>query len=231
MATIQQIITRSMRLIGAVEAGETPTTDELNDCLTALQSMLGGWRTSHLTTYAFLHETFTFVPGQGTYTIGAAADFVTTRPLKIYAAYTRDAGIDYPMSEADMYQWSALSDKSTGADYPSWFYYEATYPLGTFKVNPVPEAAHTVVLVRRSELDDSFALADTFDFPPGYERAITYNLAVEIAPEFEAQVSDIVMGIAAVSRGDIQRANNKSIKSVPEFTLRGGRDYDVVSDV
>lgn len=230
MPTIQQVITRSMRLIGAIESGETPTADELADGLTALQSMLNGWRTNRLAVYANSHESFTLVPGTGTYTVGPAGTFVTTRPMKIQSAYVRSGGIDFPVKETDQYQWALIADKSTSGDYPTKFNYEPTLPAGTLKLHPVPSAAHTLYLVRQVELDDSYTLSDNLDFPPGYERAIVYNLALEIAPEFEAQVSNLVMGIARTALGDIQRRNGRQIQMRPEFTGADGSSYDIQVD-
>ena len=45
MATALDVISRSMRLIGALANGEVPSADQAEDGLTALQAMLGEWET------------------------------------------------------------------------------------------------------------------------------------------------------------------------------------------
>jgi hypothetical protein len=51
-------------------------------------------------------------------------------------------------------------------------------------LNPVPSAADTLVLYTWQQLSRFAATSDTFDLPPGYARAIRYNLALELAPEY-----------------------------------------------
>ena len=43
MATAIDIITRSLRLINAIEAGETPSSEDAVDGLAALNEMVNGW--------------------------------------------------------------------------------------------------------------------------------------------------------------------------------------------
>ncbi len=50
---------------------------------------------------------------------------------------------------------------------------------------------------------------DTLDLPPGYERALKYNLAVEIAPEYEREASSTVKDIAKTSYGVVVRTNQQ----------------------
>ncbi len=43
-------------------------------------------------------------------------------------------------------------------------------------------------------------VTDTLDIPAGTERALAYNLAVEIAPEFGAEPTMVVLGISKQTR-------------------------------
>lgn len=45
MATALDVITRALRMLGAVSTGEVPSADEAADGLTTLQGMLGQWET------------------------------------------------------------------------------------------------------------------------------------------------------------------------------------------
>jgi len=49
------------------------------------------------------------------------------------------------------------------------------------------------------------------DFPPGYIRALKYNLAVEIAPEYGKAISPLIREQAKTSKEGIKDTNNKNI--------------------
>jgi hypothetical protein len=51
-------------------------------------------------------------------------------------------------------------------------------------------------------------LSTVLYYPPGYLRAFTYNLAMEIAPEFGVEPSPQVKRIAMTSKRDLKRINN-----------------------
>jgi len=59
---------------------------------------------------------------------------------------------------------------------------------------------------------EAFADYDTlYDLPPGYARALRYNLAVELAPEFGRPLDPLVAGLAAESLATIKRANVRTV--------------------
>ena len=87
MATAQTIINRALRLIGAIEAGETPTSDESADALEALNAMIESWQTERLFVYALVDTSFSMVAGDGSYTVGPSGNFNLTpgcvEPIKV----------------------------------------------------------------------------------------------------------------------------------------------------
>jgi hypothetical protein len=71
------------------------------------------------------------------------------------------------------------------------------------------------------------AIADINDdlaFPPGYERALLYALAVDLAPEYPAvTLSQSVIDTADDALADIKRANNTQQQPATfDFALAGG---------
>lgn len=214
MATASDIINRSLRLIGALESGETPEAQETADALSALNAMLESWRLERLMVYAMQDVTHVLVPNDGSYTIAASgADIAEERPIRIDSAYVTDSDTDIPVQIIDKAAWDRIEDKTVTSSYPSLLYYEAAYPKGVIHLWPIPSANNTLTLSLWTTLDGLATAGTTFAFPPGYRRAIEYNLAVELAPEWQLEVPNSVLGIAVNSKAAIKRANATPIIS------------------
>ena len=67
--TALQLITNSMRLLGAVASGESPTTDEQNDSLVVLNDLLDSCNNKGLVVFANSNSAFSLIGGQQSYTI------------------------------------------------------------------------------------------------------------------------------------------------------------------
>jgi len=230
MATAQSLIDRAMRLVGALESGESPTADETTDVLYALNTMLESWRLERLMVYAAVDTTKALVSGDASYTIGTGENIDVERPIKIENAYVTDSDTDIPITIITKRSWDAISDKTVESTYPQYLYYEESYPNGVIHLWPVPTSTNVLTLSLWTVLGAIASAATTVSLPPGYERALAYNLAVEIAPEFQVQVSDVVASIALNSKAAIKRANVKPISAIIEFAqARDG--YNIFTDV
>ena len=232
MATSQTIIDRALRLIGAIASGESPTAAESNDGLVALNAMISSWQTEKLNVYAFVDTAFTLVNGDGSYTVGPAGNFaLTPRPSKIESCFVRISDIDYPVELIDKDRWFAIPDKTSTSDIPMYAYYEPSLSTGTLLVWPVPNAASSLHIITWTSLSELAALATTITLPQGYERALAYNLAIEVASEYEKEVSQSVAMIAAESKAAIKRVNIRPMLLVPDLAYAvSGQRSNIVSD-
>lgn len=232
MATAQTIIDRALRLIGAIASGESPTTQESTDALTALNSMIESWQTERLYVYAMVETAFTMSVGDNSYTVGPSGNFnLTPRPPKIEDAFVREGDIDYPLTQIDFARWDAIADKTTTSNIPEFFYYEPTLSTGTLMLWPVPSSANSLRIVTWTTLSSLAEVETTVTLPQGYQRALEYNLALEIAPEYEKQPSQDVYRIASESIANIKRANIRPMTAYTELCLlAGGRKSNIESD-
>ena len=70
MAQPIDIVSRSLKDIGALEAGETPTPEAAQDAFEMLNDMLDQWSNEDMMVYNFTEIIFPVVNGQTQYTIG-----------------------------------------------------------------------------------------------------------------------------------------------------------------
>lgn len=213
MATAQTIIDRACRLLGAIEAGESATTDESADGLTALNALLDSWRNDRLMCYSLTATSKAMVVSDASYTFASGGDFNAERPTEIVNAYMTIDGVDYPVRILTPDEWYAIEDKTVTGTLVEKVWYNPTYPNGTVNVWPVPSATNTLTLVAWTPLTAIATVGTSISLPPGWERALAYNLAVEIAPEFQTNPSAIVVRTAANSLRGIKNRNATPIKS------------------
>lgn len=205
MSTALGIIKSAMRKSGILTKTETPSSDESADALEMLNDLLASWSNDSMVVYARTIESFALTGGDNEYTIGSGADFNTTRPIKIISAYIRSGSIDYPLRILDDVNYSRITLKSTQATPSRYLNYDNGYPSAKIKLWPAPASADTLYLVTEKPLA-SFTLNETVDLPPGWRRALVYNLAMEIAPEYGQPVSQEIYAIAKDSKGEIRAA-------------------------
>jgi hypothetical protein len=169
-----------------------------------LNAMLDSWNTESLAVYALRDETLTLT-GAASYTIGAGGALNTTRPVKIESAYVRLSDNDYHAKLASAEAWYRLAAKTTTGSVAEWLYYEPSYPLGTLYLYPQPTTG-VLHLVTRVPLA-AYAASDSLALPPGYQDAITYHLALRLAPEYSRPVTPELAALARAAKDNIKSVN------------------------
>lgn len=200
------IITGAAKLGGVVFKSESLSSDEANDGLVVLNDMLDSWSNDSLTTFAYTLESFPLT-GAASYTIGSGGAFNTSRPINIVTAVVRIGTIDYnliPITQEQYQEEIAL--KSTTSPIPSFITYDNGYPLGTIKMYAIPASGGTLYLQSNKPLSNLSSLTSTVDLPPGWKRALKYNLWVDLAPQYGVPVDPQVAQIARMSLGVIRRS-------------------------
>lgn len=206
--TVAELITSALRLINVGQPGETPNTDELNDGLATLNQLIDNWRALHPLVFTTRTETFPLTAGTAVYTIGAGGDLDTGRPVKIQSAgVIQDNGLRTDLQLVTSKMFASIPEKSAQAKQPLVLYIDNDYPLAKIQLNPVPILSTTVLELVMWKDIAFFALTDTVDMPPAYLKAIRYNLAVDLAPEYEREPSPLVITEAQKSLAAIGGLN------------------------
>lgn len=210
MTTAIDIITRSMRLLGVYSIGEAPSAEESNDGLTALNSMLDSWAGQSLFVFAKSVDVITLAANVPSITVGPSGTTITPRPVNILASsYIDYQGVSYPMVIDTLADYNLLPVKTLTTGIPNQLWALNTMPNITVSLWPVPSATMTLNLWSNKLIQSFASLTDTLVLPPGYERALAFSLAEEIAPEYQLEPSVEVQKKAAYARKVIKRVNTE----------------------
>lgn len=223
MTTALNIVTKALQKIGAIVKNESPSSDEANDGLSALNALISSWANDSMLVYARVRETLSLTAGDGVYTIGSGVyDLNTTKPTYIVEAHVRQGNIDYPLSiiPDEVFE-SAIADK-TVRGLPTFINSDNGHNYITIRLYPLPDTNYTLYLLSEKPITGTYALSDDIDLPSGWERALIYNLAVELAPEYGQEIDQIVYKIAEDSKRYIKTAIMKN-RSMDVNPLHIGR--------
>ncbi len=210
MSTVRDLLASSLKKIGALAQGEAMQAADAADGLTALNQMLGTWSNQRLLVFTVVREVFSLVAAQASYTMGTGANFATTRPQKIENASILIDTQEYPIDVLTKDQYAEVLLKSLQSDMPMAVYPSGTFPSETLLFYPVPASAYSVVLYSWKPISSFSSINDEVSFPPGFEEAIVYNLAIRLAPEYGKPISSEVAEIARTSLAWLKTMNFKT---------------------
>lgn len=227
MATGRKIIKKALQKAKIITKNESPSADEINDGLDALNAMVSSWANESLLVFHRPKETFTLSGGIKSYTIGVGGDFDTVRPVQILSARVSVGEVVYEnlyIENDTNFQTYEISLDTTGT--PIYLNYNNNYPLGTITLYPKPSIDYDIELISEKPLTE-FTLDDDVALPPGWERALIYNLADEVASEYGQALNpnDVKIAIKALSSIKIAVAKNTSLDIVPMGTTEAFSVY------
>jgi len=211
MTTAVDLLTLSLKDIGALGIGQSISPDDTADGLATLNMMLGEWQTERLSVYHLVDTPLTSTGAQS-YTVGTGGNFNITRPVRIEAAYARlNAGsasaIDYPVTllgSREDYARIALKGLTS---FPEFAYYDAAYPLGNLFFYPIPDSTFQIHILTMEVLPQFAAPGTVVNLPPQYLSAIRFNLGPYLAPSYQIEPLPSLVKRAANAKRVIKRMN------------------------
>ena len=215
--TAQDIINKSMRLLGLLAAGEVPTSAEAQDSLYSLNSIIDSYAANPQYYFCTQSEQFSLSPGQNTYTIGndpdtsPPANFVANRPIRIVGAFVRINNVDTPLGLITEQYWTNIPNKSL-AGTPAKLLYRPNTPYGQVLVYPTPNVSIPLFIKAERMIVKYANLSSTQYLPPGYQRLLELSLAMELAPEYGSQVKPEIL---ANLRADFDSLIRTNIQPLP----------------
>jgi hypothetical protein len=231
METAGDIINGSLRLLGVLAEGETPSAETSQDALRAMDQMIDSWNTERLSVFATQDQIFTWPAGQLSRTLGPSGDFNGNRPVLLEdSTYFKDpgTGVSYGIKFINQQQYNGIAVKTVTSTFPQVIFVNMTYPDIEMYIYPRPTRALEWHFISVEKLTQPATLNTNLTFPPGYLRAFRYNLACELAPEFGVEPSPQVQRIAMTSKRNLKRINNPDdIMSMPYSIVATRQRYNI----
>jgi hypothetical protein len=170
--------------------------------LRILNRMMDSWSNESLSVYNINEDTFTMTPGQYVY----STSLLTQRPREVDYVFVRQNNVDYQCDLISADNYSEIAYKITSG-LPDQCYYNSGYPNGTLTFFPSPSTPYEAHIGYKALLETFANLTTAVSLPPGYERALVYNLALELAPAFGTQAPASVAQSAYEAKWAIKRMN------------------------
>lgn len=229
MKTVRDLIDSSFRLIGSIASGESATSAEANDALSALNDILSQWYLEGIKLEKIFQESIPLVPNIQDYTFGPDQNLDSDLPLE-FKRITLNGVTD--LIEMSFSDWSALPDPLLTAAVPTHFIRIDSPEFITFKMFPIPlNTGNQLVFFTRRKLTKYLSVNDNLDLPTGFSKALRYALAVELFAEYGRPPDQIVISIAADSKAEVMRSISKPtyLKS-DAFGLIGKPYFNILTD-
>lgn len=220
MATARDIIEGALSLINVVGDGLSPSPEMISRGHDALNDILVTWNNQELMLYKTRLIQGTLSAGVNPTSIGPMGDIDTTtieRPARIERLYTRvDVGpnpVDFIAQQIDHNRYQEIITKNVETSYPTNFYYQADYPLGYIYTYPVQSQDLTVVISAWDNINTIVNVVDDLIMPYGYDVALKYQLAVDLAPSYGKSLNrgDAIYDRAAELRRQLKAVNQRDM--------------------
>jgi len=196
-----QIISRALRIVGAIGQGETPSTVAVTEAAETLNDMIKDWEGDGMQLWCVREYVLTPVAGTSAYLVGVNFTIDAPAPTKILQAFARNttSNLDTPILIITRQEYTMLGSKSTqGQSTQLW--YDPPGPItgtessgnATLYVTPDANFAanYTVRFNGVRPLQDFDSSTDLMDFPQYWGNAVVWGLAEQLAYEYGVGLSE-----------------------------------------
>ena len=214
--TVRNLAEDALREIGVLAANETASGADAAAGLRAVNDLVDQWAAEKLQIYAVVRTTWTITASTQTYTVGSGGDVDIARPMYIDDIKFQDTSVsptqEYDLSTLTEQGWRDVQIKTLTSPFPTAWYYDSAYPLGTISFWPIPTGTTLQgVIYAPTAVAEFAALSTTIALPPGYRRMLIKNTAINLAPSYHAEVSPALAQAAMESVTAVKRSNKRLV--------------------
>lgn len=235
-ATAGELINSALRLIGQLAEAEVPSAATSQDALTAFNQMIDSWNTERLSVFCTQDQVYTWPVNEIRRTLGPTGNIDLNpqqRPILVDdSTYFRDpqTNVSYGIKMINQSQYNGIAVKTVTSTYPQVMFVNMTFPDIEIYIYPKPTRSLEFHFISVQPLTEPTALNTVIALPPGYLRALRYNLAMELAPEFGVEPSPQVQRIAMTSKRNLKRINNPDeLMTLPYAIVANRQRFNIYS--
>lgn len=182
------IIEDAMRAAGYLAEGDLPTSNQLAEYMRRLNDLVNVWQTQGLKLWLLQDLSISLVAGQNLYTIGPATgnSLVMNKPTQVIdSAYVLNptTNIRRPLVPLSWAAWMKLSQVTGNNGTISSYFVDmqsAVLNLWVWNTPDTLEAANSVHILIRQQVNNSINLEQSTQFPQEWRIALVWGLADEI---------------------------------------------------
>ena len=215
---LSSLLQPMLRIAGiTVLPGTVPGVDQYGELIPLVNRLLASWNCDgHKIFTASISDPFPLTAGQKSYSIGPGAQFDTERPLYIKGAnilFPTDPVLRRRVRILDDEQWGSIAIQDIVGAPPYEMYYDGGMDgngWAQIYLRFQPTDGYSLELYTWQSLASVFTSSDDIAvFPPGYERALVLNGALEVAEMYplEAKIASSVAGRAALALQAVMTLN------------------------
>ena len=199
-----QIITRALRIVGAIGQGETPTATAVTEAAEVLNDLVKEWEADGMQLWCIRDYILTPTATINNYLVGVGYTIEAPAPTKILQAWNRSTAnnLDTPVLLITRHEYNMLGSKTTQGQ-PSQLWYvppgeiNGTENFGSITLYVTPDTNYasnfTLHFTGVRPLQDFDASTDVMDFPQYWGNAVCWGLADQLSYEYGVGLSERAM--------------------------------------
>jgi hypothetical protein len=187
---VSDLIQQAFLDIDEIRVGRLISTPEQTDSFMRLNQMLAQWSREELSVYNTFHDgPLTLTAGVVNYTFGTVGASLTSSalPIRVTGASSVSGAFTSPVEVISYAEFTSRVENGRGRAtvLAKLLAADGSYPVISLRVYPAPAASPGGLWLDYWAAFTQFAnVGVTLSMPPGFERALHLNLAVELFPYY-----------------------------------------------
>jgi hypothetical protein len=232
--TALDIITEALSVLGVYSQGESLSAADSASALFTLTALMDGWGAENFTIYNEVIQQFSTTASKQSYTIGPdnTNDWITAtlppsfdRVGNLPVTNGQPMPLELPVQIYTLDMWASIALKGLQSSIIQAMYPNYGFPSHTLNFWPIPNVVIPVSLYYPQKVAKLTALANAVAMPPGYQEALTYELAIKCAAKFGATIPQFLPDAWAEAKAKIKSMNTSVVDAIcdPALVRRGTR--------